>query len=380
MSIVVFAGPSLRDADRRDFAEFVHLPPVSQGDVYRCLSRRPDAIAIIDGYFDGSPAVWHKEILFALSQGVPVWGAASMGALRAAELHQYGMRGMGRIFESFRDGTLSDDDEVALSHGPADIGYLNLSVPMVDIRATVEAAENSAVVDSDIAKLLLRVAKQLYYPRRNWESILYEVRQSREDRLRPFEEWLPEGQVSQKRRDALALLGALRDGRNPHDREKVDFRFERTEMWERGCVAFRQARFDEQGDKSRSRCVIDQLERQPDRHNQLCQLAAMLILVSRTTFDDAARMSNRTEFRMRRGLFSAKSAEQWREANDLSEEDYERLADAEAAVDRLISEMSSTHEDALIDASKLSGDYARLARQAKKNGADAPAHVPMIDT
>ena len=39
-----------------------------------------------------------------MSEGVPVFGAASMGALRAAELHEFGMRGIGRIFEAFRDG------------------------------------------------------------------------------------------------------------------------------------------------------------------------------------------------------------------------------------------------------------------------------------
>lgn len=40
--------------------------------------------------------------------------------LRAAELHSFGMEGVGRILESYRDGILTDDDEVALVHGPAD--------------------------------------------------------------------------------------------------------------------------------------------------------------------------------------------------------------------------------------------------------------------
>ena len=149
------------------------------------------------------------------------------------------------------------------------------------------------------------------------------------------------------------------------DGEKAAFRFECTEMWERGCVAFRQKRFDEYADKSSSRLVIDHLEREPDRYSELCRLAAMLILASQAKFDHAARMNNRTEFRMRRELFSAMSVEQWREANDLSEDEYEALADAEAAVRHLMAEMASTHEDALIAACKLSGDYARLVLKAK---------------
>ena len=87
----------------------------------------PQAIGIIDGYFQWAPAVWHKEILWAIQQGVHVFGAASMGALRAAELAPFGMRGVGRIFEAYRDGVLpgsgdepfEDDDEVAVVHGPA---------------------------------------------------------------------------------------------------------------------------------------------------------------------------------------------------------------------------------------------------------------------
>ena len=117
------------------------MPPVAQGDVYRAALSRPRAIGIIDGYFSGAPSVWHKEILWAMSEGVPVFGAASMGALRAAELHEFGMRGIGRIFEAFRDGVLEDDDEVAVVHGPAEIGYLPASEAMVNIRATLALAE-----------------------------------------------------------------------------------------------------------------------------------------------------------------------------------------------------------------------------------------------
>ena len=42
------------------------------------------------GAFASVPAVRHKEILWALSEGIPVIGAASIGALRAAELTAFG--------------------------------------------------------------------------------------------------------------------------------------------------------------------------------------------------------------------------------------------------------------------------------------------------
>lgn len=92
---IVFSGPSIS----RDAVEAVQgvewQAPVSQGDVYRAAQTAPDVIAIIDGYFEGVPSVWHKEILWAMSRGIHVFGASSMGALRAAELHSFGMRGCG---------------------------------------------------------------------------------------------------------------------------------------------------------------------------------------------------------------------------------------------------------------------------------------------
>lgn len=59
----------------------VYLPPVAQGDVYGAALGRPDAIGIIDGYFERVPSVWHKEILWAMAQGIHVFGSASVGAI-----------------------------------------------------------------------------------------------------------------------------------------------------------------------------------------------------------------------------------------------------------------------------------------------------------
>ena len=92
------------------------------------------------------PAVWHKEILPALDEGIAVFGAASMGALRAAELDAFGMIGVGDIYAGYRDGVLEDDDDVAIAHATAEEGFRELSDAMVNIRATARAAERAAVI------------------------------------------------------------------------------------------------------------------------------------------------------------------------------------------------------------------------------------------
>ena len=89
--------------------------------------------------FEGAPSVWHHELLAALDAGVAVYGGASMGALRAAELWPLGVVGVGTVFGWYRDGVLDDDDEVALYHAPPERGSRPFTVPLgVFTRNTVE--------------------------------------------------------------------------------------------------------------------------------------------------------------------------------------------------------------------------------------------------
>jgi len=112
MKAVVFSGPTLPPTYVNRLTGAVSRPPAAQGDIYRAVSAGFEAIALVDGYFGWTRAVWHKEILWAMSNGVHVLGSSSMGALRAAELEAFGMIGVGRIFEDYRDGVIEDDDMV----------------------------------------------------------------------------------------------------------------------------------------------------------------------------------------------------------------------------------------------------------------------------
>lgn len=148
--IVAFLGPSLPASEARGARV---LPPARQGDVWRALDElRPRAIAIVDGVFESQPSVWHREILDALDAGVPVYGGASMGALRAAELHTLGMTGVGRIFRWYRDGDVIDDAEVALLHADREHGYRPLTVPQVNVRwsalRTLPRREAAALIEA----------------------------------------------------------------------------------------------------------------------------------------------------------------------------------------------------------------------------------------
>ena len=235
MNFRIFTGPSLSPADARAELDTVYLPPVSEGDIYRVAHENPVAIGIIDGYFECVPSVWHKEILYALDRGIHVYGAASMGALRAAELEQFGMVGVGAVFEAYLDGLLEDDDEVAVIHGPVEIGCPVLSEAMVNIRRTLSDALTTGVIGAATRERLEAIAKEMSYRDRTYDKILERGGRSGlgADELAAFRDWLPAGRVDQKREDALMMLRVMRDRSGESaDRKTVAFHFEHTTLWE----------------------------------------------------------------------------------------------------------------------------------------------------
>ena len=186
---------------------FVVHPPVAVGDVLRLIERRGvTRIAIVDGYFERMAAVWHKEILFALEKGIAVYGASSMGALRAAELDRYGMIGVGGIYRDFRSGKLVADDEVAVAHLPAAQGYAPVSDAMVDLRDGLARAVKARVIDARSHDHLIERLKATFYRERSWA-----LARTLEPRLAT---WTSE---SRKSRDAKSLVRALRA---PHRKPK----------------------------------------------------------------------------------------------------------------------------------------------------------------
>jgi hypothetical protein len=229
MSIVVFLGPTLPQDEARSILDATYLPPVSMGKVLAVVPERPRAIVIIDGIFERTPAVWHKEILYALSRGIRVIGASSMGALRAAELERFGMKGVGRVFEMYRDGILEDDDEVAVAHADAEEGYRCISDAMVSIREGLAQAHAQGAVSQPTREILTAAAKARFYSDRTWAD-LFEPRPGvpagELDRLRAF---VRGARPDVKRSDAVAALKYVAAADlAPH---RPNFVLEQTPMW-----------------------------------------------------------------------------------------------------------------------------------------------------
>ncbi|WP_164015000.1 TfuA-like protein [Pyxidicoccus trucidator] len=235
MTVVIFAGPTLSAEEGRRELDAVYLPPAAQGDLYKAALGKPVAIGLIDGYFERVPSVSHKEILWAMTQGVHVFGAASMGALRAAELAAFGMEGVGAIYEAFASGALEDDDEVAVVHAGAEDGYRPLSEAMVNIRATLLAAEHAGVLGPEARHTLERLAKGLFHADRSWHRLLKQGQEAGLDAagLEACRRFVAERRVDAKRLDGLRLLHTLRAkleaGLPP---KQTRYPFAHTDSWE----------------------------------------------------------------------------------------------------------------------------------------------------
>lgn len=210
MKAAVFLGPTLAANDAAALLDANYFSPARQGDIYRIVrDQRPAAIGLVDGVFQHAPAVWHREILWALTRGVHVFGAASMGALRAVELEAFGMRGVGRVFEAYRKGRwpgfetpFEDDDEVAVIHAPPEAGSIPLSDAMVDLRDTLLAAEASGIVTHAERDALANAMKREHFSDRSMTAMV----QAAGGRAGA---WIAAHPVRRKRLDAQAMLQAM---------------------------------------------------------------------------------------------------------------------------------------------------------------------------
>jgi len=371
VTLVVFTGPTLAaDEVRAELPDAVVLPPAAQGDLYRAALGRPTAIGLVDGYFERVPAVWHKEILWAMAQGIHVFGAASMGALRAAELAPFGMIGIGDIAAAFTSGELEDDDEVAVAHGPAEGGYRASSEAMVNLRATFAAAVQENVIDDGVRGLLVRVAKALYYADRAYPSVLAAARAEGAPAapLDALAAWLPRGRVNQKRADALAMLSAMRDhvARAPGPMQAT-FAFEHTEVWERLVreTGAPRAAFAATSEAPAPDGLVEELGvlgRFP--HARVAALARVLALDEsrRQGFRPSPELVQVTAdtFRRERGLHGPDDVLGWLRDEGLDDAALTRLLDDETRVRWVETALLPDVLRALPDHLRLSGGYAAL--------------------
>lgn len=170
LQIDIFAETSITHAEIKTHLPHARLHTSAKtGDILRVIPES-NIIILIDGNFDFTNSVWHKEILCALEKGITVIGTSSMGALRAAELDAFGMIGSGFAYECYKNNITDDDSEVAINYYRLGNQMIQ-TIPSINIRATCEALINNKLCTQQAACELFNSAHNIFYKRRTWQAL-----------------------------------------------------------------------------------------------------------------------------------------------------------------------------------------------------------------
>jgi hypothetical protein len=375
--VYVFVGSTLRPDEGRSILDATYLPPAQMGDIYNVVAQRgARAVGLIDGLFGSVPAVWHKEILFALSKGVRVFGSSSMGALRAAELHAFGMEGVGTIFGWYRDGTTEDDDEVAVAHAMASDDFRPLSEAFVNIRHGVETAVKQGTLSASNADILLSATKEMFYADRSW-SALYRAARDRgvaAEEIERLRAWVAAERPNLKRDDALALLRRMAEVCTGAIAPlSPEFDFEPTIYWQR--VVSTMSRLTPHEDDAAGRARAEEIrcqvhlstERETTLRGALFLHLADLEWRRLGLALDPSRIDSATEsFRRRRGLLTAASTRAWTEQNDVGEAELAGMVRLEAVVEQLVDYYRERVTPLVLTELKRRDIYAPIAQRVRQ--------------
>lgn len=345
MIATVFLGPTMSLSEARAILpNALYRPPAAQGDLLSAVNQDgAEVIGLIDGTFHQTLSVWHSEVCYLLSRGITVFGASSMGALRAAETERFGTVGVGTIFRWYRDGVIAGDDEVALVHGTEDCEFRPLSLVLVNIRASLYQAVSQGLLASSYADQVIEVARSLYYPDRQVSTILRHCQDRRlpADALLAVERALTVDHVDLKQADAREMLTLMRevlDGSVPRP-PRVNFEFSRSSVFEtlynldrRVQVGDTQVSLQSIREHAALHCPdFDQVKRAALDRSIVSYFGSLLGLD--VTPEELA--TQRSEFAEQRGLDSPEALRDWLRANAMSETDLSEYLAQEALCLRL---------------------------------------------
>ncbi len=206
--IIIFTGPSLSAQEASQILDADYRGPVQRDDILKALHESPDIIGIIDGVFHQQPAVSHREIMEALKKGVIVVGGSSMGALRASELDDLGMVGVGYVYNQYKSGAIESDDDVAVVFTPDT--FEQLSDALVSVHYNLQKAHEKGLINAAQLELLVNTAKKIFYPKRTYKKIFNDSNLDLKI-IERLDEFITNENCDIKREDALKVLNYIKN-------------------------------------------------------------------------------------------------------------------------------------------------------------------------
>lgn len=199
---IIFGGPSIGSLVEQYHECFDLRPPIQRNDLYELAEQqRPGCALIVDGLFGSSMAISPTECIDLMKRGWLLYGASSMGALRAADCCAVGMMGIGDIFNGFHLGYFHSDSDVAVKYDSR--SYSEITVPYVQIDYIVSILKHQISVPDIKTRLLLKALKKVPWYDRHPKLIADHLLEFFKDVKRePLLEYLTSAQHSIKCKDA----------------------------------------------------------------------------------------------------------------------------------------------------------------------------------
>ena len=211
---IIFLGPSLSHEKARKIFQADFRGPAKKGDLLRASGDIDDStiVCLVDALFlqDYPPSPIEVYQLM-LNKNIKLYGAASLGALRAVELEKFGMIGMGKIFELYKKGKLTADDEIAVTFIEGE--HQLQSEAMIDIRFNLFLAHRMGIINEITKKTIAKVAKNIYFPYRNYTDILDQTQKQYpaiSKDLKSFRTYIIKNRQSLKERDTIKLINYVK--------------------------------------------------------------------------------------------------------------------------------------------------------------------------
>ena len=222
-NLYIFSGPTLSLSDIPAQLHSTTRPSARRGDLLRLLSLKPDAILLVDTIFHKGPQPPLEEIITVMEHGVRVIGAGRQGAIRAADLEALGMEGRGRVFEMYKTGRLSREDEVAVHYEKKGTVLHLLSESLVNIRINLERAAEARIISVETKVALLELAGNTYYQKRIYTDLFTRLISDGDFAydLEAYQSYLNTDAVDICREDALAALHDLIQAPEPKSKPEL---------------------------------------------------------------------------------------------------------------------------------------------------------------
>jgi hypothetical protein len=247
---------------------------------------------------------------------------------------------------------------------------------MVNIRPTLQAAEQQGVVSAATRGILVAAGTAPFYQDRTWPELLRAAEAARADptELEALRRWLPAGRIDQQAADAVAMLRELRAflATDPAPQE-VRWSMADTAMWE---VAKRRADTLPGDVAVSSRLMLehalDEIRLLGPEAVEAASCRSLLRLFAADFAEregatiDSERLDDAVaEFRTSRNLEQDAELTRFLADNDLSAADFERLVVSDERVRWACGQAEWDAFGHLLDDLRLKGEYPQLMARAR---------------